>query len=73
MPLVHILAFGVWFLPFIGLLYAAVMMIFGFKAPSWHPGLVIFVLWLIVVAVLTTLIVVSTLQYSSGSVPTYMF
>jgi phage shock protein PspC (stress-responsive transcriptional regulator) len=73
MPLVHILAFGVWFLPFIGLLYAAVMMIFGFKAPSWHPGLVIFVLWLIVVAVLTTLIVVSTLQYSSGSVPTYTF
>jgi len=73
MPLVHILAFCVWFLPFIGLLYAAVMMIFGFKAPSWHPGLVIFVLWLIVVAVLTTLIVVSTLQYSSGSVQTYTF
>ena len=39
-------------LPLIGLVYGGVMMVFGFKSPSWHPGLVIFVLWLIVLVVL---------------------
>ena len=39
-------------LPFIGILYGGVMMVFGFKSPSWRPGLVIFVLWLIVLVVL---------------------
>lgn len=39
-------------LPFVGLLYASVQMIFAFKSPSWKPGLVIFVLWLISVVVL---------------------
>ena len=40
-------------LPLIGILYAGVMMVFGFKSPSWRPGLVIFVLWLIVLVVLS--------------------
>jgi hypothetical protein len=30
-------------------------MIFGFKSPSWKPGLVIFVLWLIILVVLGVL------------------
>ena len=63
MPLVKFLGVLAWFLPFIGILYAGIMMIFGFKAPSWHPGLVIFVLWLIVIVILITLIVASYLQY----------
>ena len=65
MPIVHILGIGAWFLPFVGLIYAAIMMIFGFKAPSWRPGLVIFVLWLIVVAALATILSVSVLQYTA--------
>ena len=40
-------------LPLIGILYAGVMMVFGFKSPSWRPGLVIFILWLIVLVVLS--------------------
>ena len=32
------------------------MMIFHFKSPSWHPGLVIFVLWLIAVVALAILV-----------------
>ena len=39
-------------LPLIGILYGGVMMVFGFKSPSWRPGLLIFVLWLIVLVVL---------------------
>lgn len=39
-------------LPFIGILYGGIMMVFDFKSPSWRPGLVIFMLWLIVLVVL---------------------
>ena len=42
-------------LPFIGMLYGGIQLIFGFKKPAWKPGLVIFVLWLIVVIVLLVL------------------
>lgn len=42
-------------LPFVGILYGGIMLIFDFKSPSWKPGLVIFVLWLIVLAVLGVL------------------
>ena len=33
-------------LPFVGLLYGSLQLLFGFKSPKWHPGLVIFILWL---------------------------
>lgn len=39
-------------LPLVGMLYAGIQLIFGFKSPSWRPGLVLFVLWLIIVIVL---------------------
>ena len=42
-------------LPLIGLIYGGVQMIFGFKPPKWRPGLVIFVLWLVVLVVLAVL------------------
>jgi phage shock protein PspC (stress-responsive transcriptional regulator) len=42
-------------LPFVGILYGGIQLIFGFKAPSWKPGLVIFVLWLIILVVLGVL------------------
>ncbi|MBR4826912.1 MAG: PspC domain-containing protein [Bacteroidales bacterium] len=44
---VQILAAAVYFLPFIGMLYSSIMMLFRIKSPSWKPGLVIFILWLI--------------------------
>ena len=44
-------------LPLIGLIYGGIQMIFGFKPPRWKPGLVIFVLWLIVLVVLAVLCV----------------
>ena len=50
-------------LPFIGLIYAGVMLIFDLKAPKWHPGLWIFVIWLIAITVLA---VVSTMMLVKG-------
>lgn len=55
-PWVRCLALAVCTLPFIGLLYGSIMMIFHFKSPSWHPGLVIFVLWLIATVALAILV-----------------
>lgn len=34
-------------LGFVGMLYGGIMMTFDLKAPSWKPGLVIFIAWLI--------------------------
>lgn len=46
-PWVGILSIAVYALPFIGMLYGSIMLLFRIKSPSWRPGLVIFVLWLI--------------------------
>ena len=56
-PWVKYLAIVVCVLPFLGILYGSIMMIFHFKSPSWHPGLVIFVLWLIALVALTILVI----------------
>lgn len=53
-------------LPFVGLLYGGIQLIFGFKSPSWKPGLVIFVLWLIDLVVLAVLL-------AAGAISTDMF
>lgn len=50
-------------LPFVGLLYGGIQLIFGFKSPSWRPGLCIFVLWLIVLVVLLVLGFAGTLSF----------
>lgn len=55
-PWVQGLAAAVCFLPFLGMLYGSVMMVFHFKSPSWHPGLVIFILWLLVIVALAILV-----------------
>lgn len=54
-PAVTALAIAISF-PFFGILYAGVMMTFGIKEPKWHPGLWIFVIWLIALVVLGVLI-----------------
>ena len=44
-------------LPFVAILYCGIMLIFGFNSPSWRPGLVLFVLWLIDIIVLLVLVI----------------
>jgi len=54
-PWILILVILAIVLPLIGLIYGGIRMIFGFKSPSWRPGLVIFVLWLVILVVLAVL------------------
>ena len=54
-PWVLVLAILAVVLPLIGLIYLGVRFIFGIKAPSWKPGLVILVLWLVILVVLAVL------------------
>lgn len=54
-PWVMVLAVLAVVLPLVLLIYLGIRFIFGFKAPSWKPGLVILVLWLVIVAVLAVL------------------
>lgn len=35
------------FLPFVGMLYGGLALLFNFKSPRWRPGVVIFILWLL--------------------------
>ena len=62
---VQILAIAVYALPFIGMLYASVLLLFRFKSPSWHPGLWIFVIWL--VALIALVILVLACLFSAGT------
>ena len=55
-PGINILVALVCFLPFLGILYGALQLLFGFKSPKWHPGLVIFILWLLAVVALGIMI-----------------
>lgn len=45
-------------LPFILLLYLGMKMIIGFKSPSWRPGALLSIIWLIVVVILLVTLVV---------------
>jgi phage shock protein PspC (stress-responsive transcriptional regulator) len=42
-------------IPFIWLIYTAVMLLFDLKAPKWHPGLCLLVIWLVALTVLAVL------------------
>lgn len=46
----------IYFLPMLGMTYAGIMMLFDLKSPSWRPGLVIFLLWVISLLVFTVLL-----------------
>lgn len=37
---------GIIFLPFIGMLYGGIQLLFGFRSPRIRPGVIIFLLWL---------------------------
>lgn len=34
-------------LPFVGMLYGGIALLFNFKNPKWKPGLIIFILWIV--------------------------
>ena len=53
-PLVAAFAVSI-VLPFVWLIYTGVMFVFHLKAPKWHPGLCLFVIWLIALTVLAVL------------------
>lgn len=44
-----------YFLPFIGMIYSGLQMIIGFKPPKWHPGLIIFIVWLTAITMIAVL------------------
>lgn len=52
-PIVMIAAILVVIIPFFGMLYGGVMLIFGLKSPKWHPGLILFVIWLMILVALS--------------------
>ena len=61
-PWVKMLALAVYGLPFIGMLYSSIMLLFHIKSPSWRPGLIIFVLWLIAIIAFGILVSASYLS-----------
>ena len=63
-PLVAALAVVV-VMPFIWLIYTGVMLLFDLKAPKWHPGLCMLIIWLIA---LTVLAVLSAMVFFKGAI-----
>ena len=51
-PLVMVAAVLVVAIPLFIMLYGGVMLIFGLKSPKWHPCLILFVIWLIILVAL---------------------
>ena len=52
----------VGFLPMVGMIYGGTMMVFDFKSPSWRPGLVIFLLWVMSLVVFIVLTLMGVFQ-----------
>ena len=44
-----------YFLPMVGMIYAGIMLVFDLKSPNWRPGLVLFLLWVVVLVVFIVL------------------
>ena len=65
-PWIRVLGLLAVALPGIGMMYGGLQLIFNFRSPKWRPGLILFILWMIVLvalAVLTATFVV-TADYS---------
>lgn len=61
--LINVLVILVTLLPFVGMLYAGVLLSFNFKAPKWRPGLVNFLVWLVACIALVISLVSATTNY----------
>ena len=64
-PGVNILMMLIVTLPFLGLLYGGLQLIFGFKSPKWHPGLWIFIIWLLCIIAAAVLIITGYLSHEA--------
>ena len=52
-PIVMIAAILVVAIPLFIMLYGGVMLLLGLKSPKWHPGLILFVIWLMILVALS--------------------
>lgn len=50
-------------LPFVGMLYGGIQLLFGFRSPKWKPGLIVFIIWVMSLIASITLITISVLPY----------
>lgn len=64
-PGVNIMLLLVVTLPFLGLLYGGLQLIFGFKSPKWQPGLIIFILWLLSIITVAVLVIIGILSHEA--------
>ena len=59
----NILLILVILLPFVGMLYAGIVMTFNLKAPRWRPGLINFIIWLLACVGLCVSLVMGSSDY----------
>ena len=50
-------------LPFVGLLYGGINLLFRFKSPRWKPGLIIFIVWILALCSTATIVTMSSSGY----------
>ena len=56
-PWIQVLGLLAFAMPGIGMMYAGLQLIFNFRSPKWRPGLILFILWLMVLVALAVLTV----------------
>lgn len=61
--LLKLLSLFVWFIPFLLLIYWGVLLCFKFKTPTWRPGLIMFLVWVVAIFALTSLGIKSATPY----------
>lgn len=65
-PVIPLLVLLSVLLPAVGLIYAGVLLIFDLRPPRWHPGLWLFILWLVVLVVLAVFLVLHLMNGALG-------
>ena len=63
---VLLIVFGslVYFLPCIGMIYGGIHLMFNLKSPSWRPGLVIFILWLLAIIAFFVMMIIAASSFA---------
>ena len=59
--LIPVLLIFCYFPPFLILLYEGLRLCFGFRSPSWHPGLVMTLVWIVAIVILGIIIAVAAI------------
>ena len=60
---INILMILVTLLPFVGMLYGGILLLFGFKSPKWRPGLLNFFVWIGASIALVVCLVLASADY----------